>query len=131
MPSRTTHTLAALLVSGLVVATAPAPAQAAPRRSPTYTKVRGIDVDRTTIPRLQRLMNRHRLTSAQLTAFYLRRIERLNPRLHAVIRVSPTALRDARAADAARRSGRRLPLLRIPVIAKDNMGTTPKTTAAR
>jgi amidase len=130
MSSRTSLALATLLVSGLVVAAPSAPAQAEARTSPAHTKVRGIDVDRTTIPRLQRLMNHHRLTATQLTGFYLRRIHRLNPRLHAVIRVSPTALRDARAADAARRSGRRLPLLGIPVIVKDNIDTTGMATTA-
>ena len=119
--------VAALVCGLLVTATPAAPAAAAPL---TRTKVRGVDVDRTTIPRLQRLMNHHRLTSVQLTRFYLRRIGRLNPRLHAVIRVSPTALRDARAADAARRSGRRLPLLGIPVIVKDNIDTTGMPTTA-
>jgi amidase len=130
MSSRHTHAFAAILVCGLVVAAPTSPADADARRSPTHTVVRGIDVDRTTIPRLQRLMNHHRLTSAQLTSFYLRRIRRLNPRLHAVIRTSPTALRDARAADAARRSGRRLPLLGIPVIVKDNIDTSGMPTTA-
>ncbi len=130
MWSRTPRILAVLLVSGVVAVTVPT-ASAQARRAPlTHTTVRGIDVDRTTIPRLQRLMNHHRLTSAQLTRFYLRRIARLNPRLHAVIRTSPSALRDARAADAARRAGRRLPLLGIPVIVKDNIDTTGMPTTA-
>ena len=37
-------------------------------------------------------MDRHRLTSVQLAQFYLHRIKKLNPKLHAVITVSPTAL---------------------------------------
>ena len=37
--------------------------------NPTHTKVAGIDVDATTIPQLQRLMNRHRLSSQQLVRF--------------------------------------------------------------
>ena len=60
--------------------------------------VRGIDVDRTTIPQLQRRMNHHRLSSVQLTRFYLARIQRLNPRMHAVITTSRTAVADAAAA---------------------------------
>ena len=71
------------------------------------TRVAGINVDATTIPQLQALMNRHRLTSVQLTQFYLHRIKKLNPLLNAVITVSPTALADARAADKARRAGSR------------------------
>ena len=49
-------------------------------RRPTSTTVRGIDVDATTIPELQALMDRHKLTSVQLTQFYLHRIKKLNPR---------------------------------------------------
>ena len=36
---------------------------------PPDTRVAGIDVDATTIPELQKLMNSHRLTSVQLTQF--------------------------------------------------------------
>ena len=136
MPSRTplaiaSSALAGLVVSGLVVVAPTAPAQADARKPPvTRTVVRGIDVDRTTIPRLQRAMNRHRLSSVQLTRFYLARIERLNPRLHAVIATSPTAVADAAAADRDRRKGVRKPLLGIPMIVKDNIGTTGMPTTA-
>jgi amidase len=66
----------------------------------------------------------------QLTQFYLHRIRKLNPTLNAVITVSPTALADARAADAARRRGDDRPLLGIPIIVKDNIGTTGMPTTA-
>src|SRR5207249_9320165 len=92
--------------------------------NPPNTKVAGIDVDATTIPQLQQLMNSHRINSVDLTNFYLRRIRQLNPMLNAVITVSPTALADARAADAARRNGDHRPLLGIPIIVKDNVDTT-------
>ena len=94
------------------------------------TRLRGINLDATTIPRLQQLMDSHRLASADLVRFYLHRIDRLNGRLHAVIAVSKTALADARRADRARRDGTRLPLLGIPVIVKDNIGTTGMATTA-
>ncbi len=95
-------------------------------RRDTSTTVRGIDVDAATIPELQALMERNKLTSVQLTQFYLQRIRKLNPELNAVITVSPTALRDARRADRVRRRGvdLNLPLLGIPVIVKDNVNTT-------
>src|SRR5207248_2316306 len=98
--------------------------------NPPNTKVAGIDVDATTIPQLEQLMNSHRLNSVDLTNFYLRRIRQLNPTLHAVITVSPTALADARAADQARRTGDIRPLLGIPVIVKDNIDTTGMPTTA-
>jgi amidase len=94
------------------------------------TKVSGIDVDATTIPELQKLMNSHRLKSRKLTKFYLRRIRQLNPKLNAVITVSPTARADARAADRARRNGDHRPLLGIPIIVKDNVDTTGMPTTA-
>jgi amidase len=120
-------TLSALLL-GIVGAAAGPTALAAP--PPTNTRVAGINVDTTTIPQLEALMNAHRLNSVQLVEFYLHRIAGLNPKLHAVITVSPTALADARVADAARRGGDRRPLLGIPVIVKDNVDTTGMPTTA-
>jgi amidase len=118
-------TLLALLV-GVTGAAAPTGLAA----NPPNTKVAGIDVDATTIPELQEFMNSHRMNSVMLTNFYLRRIRQLNPELNAVITVSPTALADARAADAARRRGDDRPLLGIPIIVKDNIGTTGMPTTA-
>jgi amidase len=114
----------------LVLGAAGTAAPAAFAAQPTSTRVAGINVDATTIPQLQALMNRHRLTSVQLVQFYLHRIKKLNPALHAVITVSPTALADARAADKARRRGVHKPLLGIPVIVKDNIDTTGMPTTA-
>src|SRR5438309_7142685 len=118
-------TLLALLL-GVVGASAPVSLAA----QPTATSVAGINVDTTTIPQLEALMNRHRLTSVQLVQFYVHRIAALNPKLHAVIKVSPTALADAVRADAARRGGDHRPLLGIPVIVKDNIDTTGMPTTA-
>jgi amidase len=94
------------------------------------TKVAGIDVDATTIPQLQQFMNAGQLSSLELTNFYLDRINQLNPILNAVITVSPTAVADAHAADAARSNGVRRPLLGIPIIVKDNVNTTGMATTA-
>jgi amidase len=98
--------------------------------NPPNTKVGGIDVDQKTIPQLQKLMDRKRLSSVALTSFYLERIRKLNPMLNAVITVSPTALEDAKAADRARRDGDDRPLLGIPIIVKDNINTTGMPTTA-
>ena len=65
-----------------------------------------------------------RLSSAELTAAYLRRIERLDPVLHAVIETNPDAPAIAARRDAQRRAGRaRGPLHGIPVLVKDNIAT--------
>ena len=96
----------------------------------TSTTVAGINVDKATIPQLEKAMNRHRLTSVQLVDFYLKRIRTLNPKLHAVITVSKRAVADARAADRKRANGVRKPLLGIPILVKDNIDTTGMPTTA-
>jgi amidase len=71
---------------------------------------------------LQRSMSAGTLTSEGVTTFYLDRIHRLNPALHAVITVNPDAVSEARASDTTRaRSGPRGPLEGIPVLVKDNV----------
>jgi amidase len=62
------------------------------------------------------------LTAAEVTAFYLERIGRLNPALHAVITVNPGAAGEAEASDGLRAlTGARGPLEGIPVLVKDNI----------
>ena len=71
------------------------------------------------------------LTSADVTAFYLERISRLNPALHAVITVSTGAGAEARASDAERAArGPRGPLEGIPVLVKDNVEVAGLPTTA-
>jgi amidase len=130
MRRRPPRTLVAAILLTLVLSIASIGTPVVLGRGPTATTVAGIDVDATTIPELQALMDRHRLTSVQLTQFYLHRIAKLNPTLHAVITVSPTAVADARAADKARRRGDDRPLLGIPIIVKDNINTTGMPTTA-
>ncbi len=82
----------------------------------------GIDARSATVAGLQHAMSSGSLTSADLTAFYLARIDRLNPELHAVITVSPQAREQAGASDSARARGQaRGPLEGIPVLVKDNI----------
>ena len=74
------------------------------------------------VTRLQQALASGALTSVELAAFYLERIRRLDPGLHAVIAVSPAAAADAQASDAARATGTvRGPLEGIPVLVKDNI----------
>ena len=81
---------------------------------------------------LQAAMASGELTSAALTAFYLQRIDRLNPALHAVITVNLAAGTEAAASDAvrARRGGPRGPLEGIPVLVKDHVQVAGMPTTA-
>ncbi|GAA5090528.1 amidase [Nocardia iowensis] len=89
--------------------------------------VAGLDLERITISDLQHAMDTGRLSSEQLTGAYLKRIESLNPLLHAVIAVNPDAVSIARDSDDRRRAQRsRGPLEGIPVLVKDNIDTADK-----
>ncbi|MEU1672064.1 amidase [Streptomyces roseifaciens] len=91
----------------------------------------GVDLDTVTIPELQARMADGSLTAAALTAAYLRRIETVDPKINAVLRTDPTALRQAAASDARRRNGGvRSPLDGIPVLLKDNVDTRDMPTTA-
>jgi len=122
------------LVAGLLIVALAAPAVLAAQpqatADPPSTVLRGTDIDASTIPQLQRLMNRDRLSSVQLTRFYLERIRKLDPLLNAIIKLNDDAVDDARAADRARRRGVDKPLLGIPVLLKDNINTTGMPTTA-
>jgi amidase len=130
------HRFVRRLLVPVVAAVAVAGLAAAPARSstpdvqPGSVLVNGINIDRTPIPRLEQLMDQDRLSSVELVKYYLARIDRLNPELHAVITVSRTALADAHAADTARAGGDRRPLLGIPMMVKDNIDTTGMPTTA-
>jgi amidase len=85
------------------------------------------DLNEATIAQLQAAMASHRLSSAELTTFYLRRIAAIDetgPHLNSIIEVNPDAVAIAHAMDALRRQGRVLgPLHGIPVVLKDNIDT--------
>src|SRR5689334_12348967 len=130
MTSRLLHSLLLTTLLALLLGQSAAAAPGGSEGNPTNTTVAGIDVDATTIPQLQALMNAQRINAVDLTNFYLGRIRQFNPMLHAVITVSPPALADARAADAARRKGDKRPLLGIPIIVKDNIDTAGMPTTA-
>jgi aspartyl-tRNA(Asn)/glutamyl-tRNA(Gln) amidotransferase subunit A len=77
-------------------------------------------------------MSKGDLSSVELTGAALERVDSLEPRLHSFLSVTAdSALKDAEAADARRRSGEcRGPLDGIPVAVKDNISTAGVPTTA-
>jgi amidase len=121
--------LAVAIAVGLMLAGAPAAvARDAIAGTPSGGPVlRGIDLERATVLDLQGAMNRRRLSSRRLTAFYLHRIRRVDPLLHSVIETNPRALHEAVRSDVRRRrGGRRSALEGIPVLLKDNVDTADR-----
>lgn len=95
------------------------------------TKLLGADVHR-----IQGMLRDGQLTSEQLVCYYLKRIQQYDvDRLNSVLTLNPDAVRLARDADSQRRSGTSVgPLLGIPVLLKDNIGTgdrMPTTAGAK
>jgi len=82
----------------------------------------GIPAARATALNLGQALAAGTLPAAELAAFYIERIDRLNPALKAVITVNPDAAADAAASDDRRAAGVPLgPLDGIPVLIKDNI----------
>ena len=121
--------IALLCATPTAVAAGPAPCPPPPLSQPPV--IAGIDLNHATIPELQRAMNSGRLTSVQLTRFYLKRISAFNPVLHALISTTSDALGQAAASDARRRHHATLgPMDGIPILVKDNIDTTDAPTTA-
>ncbi|MCF7840734.1 MAG: amidase [Candidatus Marinimicrobia bacterium] len=94
----------------------------------TAEKIRPFRYSEYTIAEIQTLMESGKLTARELTAAYLERIDKIDkngPGLNAVIELNPEALVLAEAMDAERKVGKiRGPLHGIPVMLKDNIGTS-------
>ena len=107
-------------------------AQAVPQRS--LANARSDVVYEAGINELQSAMAAGRATSVSLVDAYVARInayDHVGPALNAMIRLNPNARADAASRDAERKAGRvRGPLHGIPVILKDNYGTTDIPTTA-
>jgi len=115
MTTRTIFLIAALLLSTVAAAQN---ANSAPKK-----------FNEATIAQLQQDMASGKLTSVELTQFYITRILTLDqkgPGVNSVIELNPDALVEARKADAMRRHGSGGPLLGIPVLLKDNIDTGDK-----
>lgn len=83
------------------------------------------------ILQLQTALSQGEISSVQLVEFYLRRIEKYNPALHAIEQISPTLLEDARRLDRERQCGTiRSPLHGIPLLIKENYDTLGMATTA-
>ncbi|MEV0439766.1 amidase [Streptomyces spectabilis] len=124
-------TVAAALVAGTLWAGTPDVRADDGTSAPASATGLGIDLDTVTIPRLQARMAKGSLTSKALTSAYLRRIDTVDPKVNAVLRTDPTALRQAAASDERHRQGRaRGPLDGIPVLIKDNVNTRSLPTTA-
>lgn len=111
----------ALVTASLVVAASP-------------TAVAAPDLERLDVAGAQQQFQAGSLTSEELTRAYIDRIAAVNfrgPSINAVRILNPSALADARALDAERRSGMvRGPMHGIPVIVKDNVDVAGLPTTA-
>ncbi len=123
----------ALLAVAVPSSTA-APALPRPIGSPAAdcrARVAGLDLQTATVEQLQAAMRSGRLTSRRLTQAHLDRIRAYDGPTNSVRALAPTALAQADRFDRERRNGRvRGPLHGIPVLLKDNIGTTDVPTTA-
>jgi amidase len=134
---RTIRLAAATAVVALGLTVAPstaAPAAPRPVGSPAADcrgSIAGLDLQTATVPQLQAAMRAGRLTSQALTRAYVERIRAYDGPTNSIRVISPRALADAVRLDRERRAGKvRGPLHGIPVLLKDNIGTTDVPTTA-
>ena len=81
--------------------------------------VKGADV-----AQVQDAVKAGKLTYAELTLYFLSRIQKYDETLRTMVELNPNALKEAQAADALRKQGKTTgPMLGIPVTLKDNIET--------
>jgi amidase len=133
---RTARLLAAGTVLAVMATVAPgasagSPAPVGSPPSDCRAQVAGLDLQTASFTDLEAAMAAGRLTSKQLTAAYLDRIKAYNGPLNAIRALNPHALADAARLDAERKAGHvRGPLHGLPIVLKDNIGTTDMPTTA-
>src|SRR3954451_23177561 len=123
----------AVLASVVAFTVGPAP-EGARAATGCVNSAAGLDLQTATITDLSKAMAAGSLTSAQLVRAYESRIaayDTAGPKLNSIRELNPAALKQAKELDAERRAGRvRGPLHGIPVLVKDNYGTTDEPTTA-
>jgi amidase len=96
-----------------------------------HPSVAGLDLQRATIPQLQKALRSGKLTSRELVKAYLARIDAYDQQVNSIRALNPKSLKLARQRDAERRAGHiRGPLHGIPVLLKDNINTRDMPTTA-
>jgi len=86
-----------------------------------------MDLTKASIAELLEGLEKGHFSTEDLVTTYIKRIEDLNPRVHAVSQINPDAIEIARQRDDERRSGRSYGLLHgIPIVVKDLFLTTDK-----
>lgn len=98
------------------------PSNRRPRDTAPSPAVEEKELEEWSVTEAQAAMTRGELTAVDLTTRYLARIDRVDPRLNAIIATVPDALEQARRLDKERAAGQlRSPLHGIPVAIKDNV----------
>lgn len=125
----------AVVALGLSIApSVAAPAGPRPIGSPSAdcrAHVAGLDLQTVTVEQLQAAMRSGRLTSRALTRAYVDRIRAYDGPTNSIRVLSPRALAEADRLDRERKAGKvRGPLHGVPVLLKDNIGTTDVPTTA-
>ena len=122
--------VAAEAASGASTARAVSPPPVTP--APARPAGDSFELEEATFSDLQKRLESGAETARSLASAYLGRIEALDrrgPALRSVIETNPDALTIAEALDAERRAGHiRGPLHGIPILVKDNIGTTDRMT---
>ena len=91
----------------------------------------GVDLEAATVPELQQALHAGAITSEALMSAYLQRIATFDTKLDSIRALAPDLLEQARAADKARGAGSATGALQgIPILLKDNIGTTDMPTTA-
>ncbi|XP_078436234.1 putative amidase At4g34880 [Wolffia australiana] len=89
--------------------------------SASHGRMHEFKIEEATIDRIHRAFNNGDLSPRKLSKIYVRRINKLNPSLRAVLELNPAALTDASRVQKLNRASR--PLYGIPILLKDNIGT--------